>query len=281
MIKKKYKINPETLAMEQVEQGLGYWLRQTGIYILAGIVLGVLFLYLFLIFFPSPREKQLLREKEVLESQLLNINQQVDQMQIVMTDLQQRDDNLYRVIMQADPIEQKVRDAGTDNAARYAELLQMSNGKLVASVTRQVDRLSRNVYVQDHSFNELVDLAHTQKDRMLHMPAIQPVAHKDVKRIASSFGWRVDPISGRRTFHEGIDFSANRGVPVYASGGAVVKFVGWRQGYGKEAATAVRDWAFNNTKYECLYSYMSSDNVPSYSLAASRHERYHRDQGLV
>ena len=92
--KKRYKINPETLAMEQVEQGLGYWLRQTGIYILAGIVLGVLFLFLFLTFFPSPREKQLQREKEALQSQLEVLNRQVDQMQIVMADLQQREDGL-------------------------------------------------------------------------------------------------------------------------------------------------------------------------------------------
>ena len=107
--KKKYKINPETLAMEQVESGLGYWLRQTGIYILGGIVLGVVFLYLFLVFFPSPREKQLLREKEALQSQMETLNRQVDQMQIVMTDLQQRDDNLYRVLFGAEPIPLNIR----------------------------------------------------------------------------------------------------------------------------------------------------------------------------
>ena len=107
--KKKYKINPETLAMEQVESGLGYWLRQTGIYILSGIVLGVVFLYLFLVFFPSPREKQLLREKEAMQSQMETLNRQVDQMQIVMTDLQQRDDNLYRVLFGAEPIPLKIR----------------------------------------------------------------------------------------------------------------------------------------------------------------------------
>ena len=116
--KNTYKINPQTLAMEQVKQGLGYWLRQTGIYILAGIILGVLFLFLFLTFFPSPREKQLLREKESMQSQLEILNQQVDQMQIVMTDLQQRDDNLYRVLFGAEPIPLSIRQ-GTQNKIDY------------------------------------------------------------------------------------------------------------------------------------------------------------------
>jgi hypothetical protein len=124
--KKKYKINPETLAMEQVESGLGYWLRQTGIYILSGIVLGVVFLYLFLVFFPSPREKQLLREKEAMQSQMETLNRQVDQMQIVMTDLQQRDDNLYRVLFGAEPIPLSIRQGTQRKISYYEEIAQMT-----------------------------------------------------------------------------------------------------------------------------------------------------------
>ena len=127
--KKKYKINPETLAMEQVESGLGYWLRQTGIYILSGIVLGVVFLYLFLVFFPSPREKQLLREKEAMQSQMETLNRQVDQMQIVMTDLQQRDDNLYRVLFGAEPIPLNIRQGTQRKISYYEEIAQMTNSQ--------------------------------------------------------------------------------------------------------------------------------------------------------
>ena len=118
--KKKYKINPETLALEQVEHGLRYWLRQTGIYLFGGIVIGILFLFLFLYFFPSPREKQLIREKEALESSLEMLNRQVDQMQIVMADLQQRDDNLYRVLFGAEPIPLSIRQ-GTQRKIDYYE----------------------------------------------------------------------------------------------------------------------------------------------------------------
>ena len=118
MAKKKYKINPETLAMEQVESGIGYWLRQTGIYIIAGIILGAGFLYLFLSFVHTPREKQLIQEKEALQSQFKVLNQQVDQMHLVMTDLQQRDDNLYRVLFEAEPITLSIRQ-GTHRKIEY------------------------------------------------------------------------------------------------------------------------------------------------------------------
>ena len=139
--KKKYKINPETLAMEQVEHGFRYWVRQTGIYILAGIVIGVFFLYLFLTFFPSPREKQLLRERASLESQLEVLNSQVDQMQVVMTDLQHRDDNLYRVLFGAEPIPLSVRQGAQRKIDYYEQLAQMTNSELAADLSLKVDLL--------------------------------------------------------------------------------------------------------------------------------------------
>ena len=250
MSKKKYKINPETLAMEQVEQGLGYWLRQTGIYILAGIVLGVLFLYLFLIFFPSPREKQLLREKEVLESQLLNINQQVDQMQIVMTDLQQRDDNLYRVLFGAEPIPLSIRQGTQRKIAYYEDLAQMTNSQLSADLALKVDVLEKELYVQAKSYDEILEMAKTQEIRMENIPAIQPVMNKDLKRVASGYGMRIDPVYNVRKFHQGMDFKAPTGTEVFATGNAKVKFTGWKQGYGN---TVILDHGFG---YETLYAHL-------------------------
>lgn len=196
------------------------------------VVLCVVLIILVFFFFGSPQEEFLRHENERLKTQYELLQHRVNDAMLVMEDLQQRDDNLYRVIMQADPIEHKVRNAGVDNTARYAELLQMSNGQLVASVTRDVDRLLRNIYVQDNSFNELVDLAHMQEDRMKHIPAIQPIAEKQLRRIGSSFGWRIDPINAVRTYHDGIDLNANTGTPVYVTGDAVVTFTGWKRGYG-------------------------------------------------
>lgn len=248
--RKKYKINPETLAMEQVEQGLGYWLRQTGIYILGGIVLGIVFLFLFLTFFPSPREKQLQREKELLQSQLTMLNRQVDQMQIVMADLQQRDDNLYRVLFGAEPIPLSIRQGTQRKISYYEQIAQMTNSQLAADLTLKVDLLEKEIYVQSKSYDEIVELAKTQEIRMENIPAIQPVMNKDLKRVASGYGMRIDPVYHVRKFHHGMDFTAPTGTEVFATGNARVAFAGWKQGYGN---TVILDHGFG---YQTLYAHL-------------------------
>lgn len=250
MAKKTYKINPKTLAMEQVEQGLGYWLRQTGIYILAGIILGVLFLFLFLTFFPSPREKQLLREKESMQSQLEILNQQVDQMQIVMTDLQQRDDNLYRVLFGAEPIPLSIRQGTQHKIDYYDSIATMTDNQLAADLTQKVDMLEKELYTQAKSYDEVLEMAKNQEIRMENIPAIQPVMNKDLKRVASGYGMRIDPVYHVRKFHQGMDFSAPIGTDVFATGNAKVEFAGWRQGYGN---TVILDHGYG---YKTLYAHL-------------------------
>jgi murein DD-endopeptidase MepM/ murein hydrolase activator NlpD len=248
--KKKYKINPDTLVLEQVEHGLRYWLRQTGIYIFGGIVLGVIFLYLFLVFFPSPREKQLLREKEAMEAQLTHLHQQVDQMQIVMTDLQQRDDNLYRVLFGAEPIPMSIRQGTQRKIAYYEELASMTNSQLSADLALKVDVLEKEMYVQAKSYDDILEMAKNQEIRMENIPAIQPVMNKDLKRVASGYGMRIDPVYHVRKFHQGMDFTAPTGTEVFATGNAKVKFTGWKQGYGN---TVILDHGFG---YETLYAHL-------------------------
>ena len=250
MAKKKYKINPETLAMEQVEHGFRYWIRQTGIYILAGIVIGILFLYLFLTFFPSPREKQLLRERASLESQLEVLNSQVDQMQVVMTDLQQRDDNLYRVLFGAEPIPLSVRQGAQRKIDYYEQLAQMTNSELAADLSLKVDLLEKEIYVQAKSYDEVAQMAKEQEIRMENIPAIQPVMNKDLKRVASGYGMRIDPVYHVRKFHQGMDFTAPTGTEVFATGNAKVEFAGWKQGYGN---TVILDHGYG---YKTLYAHL-------------------------
>ena len=250
MAKKKYKINPETLAMEQVEHGFRYWIRQTGIYILAGIVIGILFLYLFLTFYPSPREKQLLREKASLESQLEVLNSQVDQMQVVMTDLQQRDDNLYRVLFGAEPIPLSVRQGAQRKIDYYEQLAQMTNSELAADLALKVDLLEKEIYVQAKSYDEVAQMTKEQEIRMENIPAIQPVMNKDLKRVASGYGMRIDPVYHVRKFHQGMDFTAPTGTEVFATGNAKVDFAGWKQGYGN---TVILDHGYG---YKTLYAHL-------------------------
>ncbi len=248
--KHKYRINPQTLALERIEHDILFWLRRSGAYILGGLSLGIVFFFVFFLIFPSPREKQLMQQKQALEAQLRLLDSQVDQMQIVMSDLQQRDDNLYRVLFGAEPIPLAARQGAIHKISYYDELSQMSNSQLAADLTLKADILEKELYVQASSFAELLELAKTQEERMANIPAIQPVKNKDLTRVASGWGFRVHPIYHTRKFHYGMDFSAPTGTEVMATGDAKVIYSGWKQGYGN---TVILDHGFG---YETLYAHL-------------------------
>lgn len=227
-----YRINPETLQLERIEHGIRYWLRRSGGYIIGGICIGILFFYIFLYFFPSPREASLMQYNKNLTAQLRLMDQKVDQMQLVMSDMAQRDDNLYRAILGAEPIPLTARMGATQQISYYDSLAHMTNDQLVADVQCKIDILEKELYVQARSYEEVLELAKNQEVRMENIPAIQPVLNKDLKRMASGYGWRVDPVYHVRRFHEGMDFSAPIGTDIFATGNGVITFVGWKQGYG-------------------------------------------------
>ena len=247
--KKHYRINPETLQLERIEHGVMYWLRRSGGYIIGGICLGILFFYVFLYFFPSPREASLMQYNRNLSAQMEVMNAQIDQMQIVFNDLSQRDDNLYRAILGAEPIPLSARMGATQQISYYDSLARMTNTQLAADLQRKVDLFEHELYVQARSYEEILDLAKNQEVRMENIPAIQPVLNKNLKHMASGFGWRVDPVYHIRRFHEGMDFSAPVGTDIFATGNGTVTLAGWRQGYGQ---TVEIDHGFG---YSTLYAH--------------------------
>ena len=249
-LRKKYHINPDTLAMERVEQGFGYWLRRSGLYILGGICFGIVFFFVFFAMFPSPREKQLAMQKQSLETQLEILDKRVDQMQRVMADLSQRDDNLYRVLLGAEPIPLSVRQGMNRHISYYEQIAAMNNSQLSADLVLKVDVLEKEMYVQAKSYDEVLSMAKNQEVRMENLPAIQPVLNKNLTRVASGYGVRIDPVYHIRRFHAGMDFTAPTGTEVYATGNAKVVEVGWRQGYGN---TVLLDHGFG---YKTLYAHL-------------------------
>ena len=255
MANKKYRINPETLQLERIEHGLRYWLRRSGGYIIGGICLGVIFFYTFLYFFPSPREASLMQYNRNLSAQLEVMDKQVDQMLIVLADLSQRDVNLYRAILGAEPIPMSVRLGATQQISYYDSLARMTNTQLAADLQRKVDVLEKELYVQARSYDEILKMAKNQETRMENIPAIQPVLNKDLKRMASGYGWRIDPVYHIRRFHEGMDFTAPIGTEIYATGNGVVTYSGWKQGYGE---TVEIDHGFN---YKTRYAHCSKRKV--------------------
>ncbi len=253
--KRHYRINPETLQLERIEHGFRYWLRRSGGYIIGGICIGIIAFYVFLYFYPSPREASLMQYNRNLTAEMEVLSKQVDQMQIVLEDLSQRDDNLYRAILGADPIPMTSRMGAAMQISYYDSLARMSNTQLVADIHRKVDILEKELYVQARSYDEILELAKNQETRMENIPAIQPVLNKDLKHMASGYGWRVDPVYHIQRFHEGMDFSAPVGTDIFATGNGTVTYSGWRQGYGE---TIEIDHGFN---YATLYAHCSKRMV--------------------
>ena len=232
MRKVYYIYNPKTRTYDRIYPTV----RQRAISILrrlfVGMGLGAGSFIILLFIFGSPSEKELRIENARLLAQYNVLSHRLDEALGVMQDIQQRDDNLYRVVLQADPVSDAIRKAGYGGTNRYEQLMDMANAELVMNTTQKMDMLNRQLYIQSKSFDEVVDLCKGHDEMLKCIPAIMTVSNKDLKKTASGYGTRIDPIYNTPKFHAGMDFSANIGTPVYATGDGKVIKAGWETGYG-------------------------------------------------
>jgi len=255
MAKKKFHFNPETLNYEPVVRSFANLLKQILIHALSGVSLGVIFFFIFVSTIQSPEEKQLSEEKRNMQAQYRVLQRQLDEVQDVLTDLQQRDDNLYRVVFQAEPIPLSVRKGTSANTEYYDQLLDMTNSEVVVSTSKKLNELKKQLYIQSKSYDDLVLLAKNKEASLQCLPAIQPVLNKDLTRMASGYGWRIDPVYHSRRFHAGMDFTAPIGTDIYATANGTVQSAGWQQGYGNCVQIN------HGYGYLTLYGHMSSIKV--------------------
>ncbi len=255
MRKVYYIYNPKTRTYDRiyptVRQRLISYLRR----LFVGMGLGAGCFIIFFWIFGSPSEKDLRSENSRLLSQYHILSHRLDEALTVMQRLQQRDDNLYRFIMQAPPVADQLRTANYSGTNRYEELRDMANSKLVINTTKKMDLLARQLYIQSKSFDEVVDLCKQHDEMLASIPAIQPVSNKDLKQTASGYGMRIDPIYKTKKFHAGMDFSANIGTPVYATGNGTVVSAKWEGLYGN---CITIDHGFG---YVTLYAHLSKIRV--------------------
>ena len=232
MRKVYYLYNPKTRTYDRIyptiRQRVLSYLRR----LFVGMGLGAGCFLLLLFVFGSPSEKDLRMENSRLLAQYHILSSRLDEALAVMQQLQQRDDNLYRVIMQADPVAEGLRKPSYVKTNRYEERMDMANAKLVVNTTQQLDLLERQLYMQSKSFDDVVDLCKRHDEMLGCIPAIQPVANKNLRQTASGYGTRIDPIYKTVKFHSGMDFSAFTGTPVYATGNGVVRKAAWEGLYG-------------------------------------------------
>ena len=234
MKKQKFKYNPETLSYDKVHVTWRERILRSLIFIAPAIVLGVVFSFLFSSIFPSSSERKLVRENENLRNNLTVLQEDVMLMTKVMTDLEKRDNEIYRVVFNAEPFPDELREMGTGGTDEYEQYKGYEASDLIISTTRKIKELQKKIYAQSVSFDEVINLAKEKEQMLASIPAIQPVSNKDLTRMASGYGWRIDPIYKTKKMHWGIDFTADTGTEVYATGNGVVvdcETKSW--GYGK------------------------------------------------
>ncbi|MFP4526054.1 MAG: M23 family metallopeptidase [Bacteroidales bacterium] len=256
MMKYKYKYNPRTVRYEKVKLTWKDKLIRFLTYFSATILIAIMYNFVFSIFFDTPKEKGLHRENRQLKLQYELLNKRFALVENTLENLQQRDNSIYRVIFETDPIPASVREAGFGGSDRYEDLKGFENSEIVVKTASRLDKLSKQLYVQSKSYDEIVDLAKNKEDMLASIPAIMPISNKDLTRTASGFGWRIHPIYKIKKFHEGMDFTAPTGTEIYATGdGVVEKVKNSLRGYGKHVVVN------HDFGYKTLYAHLNDFNV--------------------
>ena len=230
---KRYIFNQLTQSFEVLETSKSK--RVLRFVLVALAVLGIAFLFAILLFtfFKSPKEKSQARELEYMKLQYEILSDRLEDMETLLTDMEHRDNDLYRVMFEADPIPSTVRRSGFTDADRYADMYGYVNSGMVVSSARKLDVIASQLYHQSVSYDSLFVMARNKSEMLTHIPAIFPLKEEEITYISSYFGYRPDPIYKIEKFHSGIDFSAALGTEAYATGDGVVADVESNEwGYG-------------------------------------------------
>lgn len=258
MSKVKYYYDSETLSYRKIEKKKG---RKLGIFFLSllGMVLSgflLLLVYLNLPYVETPKEKALKRELSNSQLQFELLNKKMQEAEMVLSEVAERDNNLYRIYFEANPIPEEQRKAGFGGINRYKDLEGFDNSNLIINTSKRLDILTKQIVVQSKSLDEIAALAEEKEKLLAAIPAIQPVNNENLTRMASGYGYRTDPFTKARKFHYGMDFTAPRGTPVYAAGdGRVERADNTASGYGNHIRI---DHGYG---YESLYAHLYKYNV--------------------
>lgn len=258
MKKVKYYYDPENLAYRKIKTKKATKVGYAALFILAAAIFGVLSFLILLNtpFFETPKDRLQAREIENFKLRYAILNKKMDQIDEVLANVEERDNNIYRAYFNTSAIPDEQRKAGFGGVNRYAALEGYDNSELVINTSKRVDIISKELVIQSKSLDEILKLA-KEKDKLLAaIPAIQPVRNENLKAMASGFGYRTDPFTKARKFHEGMDFSAKSGTPVFSTGDGVVdRADNTASGYGNHIVIQ------HGFGYETLYGHLSKYNV--------------------
>ncbi len=223
MAKVKYYYDSDTLSYKKIENRKRDRFRRLLLFLLASALFGFIIMAILLQYIESPKEKVMRRELENLTLNYELLNKRMKQSQEILAELQVRDNNIYRVYFEANPIPDEQRKAGFGGVNRYKSLEGFEYSNLIADATKRMDILYKQIYIQSKSLDEISVYAKDKEKLLAAMPAIQPISNEDLTRMASGYGWRLDPFTKERKFHKGMDFTAPETTPVFATGNGVVQ----------------------------------------------------------
>ena len=258
MLKTKYYYDHKTLSYRKIETNKGVQLRDILAFLSASIFFGIIGLLVLLnsSIINTPTELFQAREISNYKFQFDLLNKKIEQLNFVLEDIEQRDNNVYRVLFETNPIPSEVRKAGFGGINRYENLEGFDNSKLVIETTKKIEILTKQIVIQSKSLDEIERLTSEKEKLLSAIPSIQPIKNNDLTRMASGYGFRTDPFNKSRRMHWGMDFTAPRNTPIYAaSDGKVIRADSRSSGYGKHIRI---DHGFG---YLTLYAHLNKYNV--------------------
>ncbi|MFB1027619.1 MAG: M23 family metallopeptidase [Flavobacteriaceae bacterium] len=252
----KYYYDPETLTYRPITRDTKRLAKNTFVFLFAAAMFGFITILIAENYFESPREKALNRELQNLDLQYNLLNKKMQDAEEVLTNVENRDNGIYRLYFEVNPIPEEQRKQGFGGVNRYKKYEGFSNSDLIISANKRIDILQKRIIVQSKSLDEITALAKDKEKFLARIPAIQPIKNEDLTRMASGYGYRSDPLTKVRKFHYGMDFTAPRGTPIYATGDGTVKRADGRaSGYGRHIRI---DHGYG---YISLYAHLYKYNV--------------------
>lgn len=252
--KVKYYFDTESLAYRKIKPKLSKKLGYIGLFLLSSALFGFLCFVVLLNtpYFETPKDRLQAREIETMKLRYSILNKKMEQIDEVLEDIEERDNNIYRAYFNTSPIPTEQRKAGFGGVNRYKELEGFNNSELVINTSKRVDVISKELAIQSKSLDEILALAKQKNKLLAAIPAIQPVKNEQLKRMASGFGYRSDPFTKARKMHQGMDFTAPTGTPIFATGDGIVKRAdNTASGYGNHIVIQ------HGYGYETLYGHLS------------------------
>ncbi len=251
MAKVKYYYDPDTLSYRKIESKKSETYKKSFLGIVSALLIAFFGFIGFSQFLMSPKERTQKRELENLKLHYELLSKRMEESSNVLSELQTRDNNIYRTYFEASSIPEEQRKAGFGGVNRYKHLEGFDNTEMIKNVTKEIDVLSKQMVVQSKSLDEIVSLAKEKESMLASIPAIQPVKNQDLKRMASGYGMRMHPILKTRRMHNGMDFTSPKGTPIFASGNGKIKKAHRSSSFGKVV------YIDHGYGYETIYAHMS------------------------